>query len=824
MESTKDKSTKSVTKHAEGNLSEKAGSKDGSAIISSSGTAVSKNKEKNEKKVKNSAAASTSDASVATVSAGAAVAETNVSGDTVGTKTTDKKAAKKAADAAKKADLLSAALRKPATESSPASTVLVNPYSSDSLSKTTQPKATAGGGVDPLVPEPLDDLLSKVESLTNSVLSKKGQSKSYAEAAAPYTDQTVEDLKSQLEDVVRNRACETARRNAEEMVRMQDQLANDLIKRVWEPKYNTIVQAVENVKASIIATTDQAPTDAAMKMANDNPDHPVSIKLIEKKAQFDTTLSSLHDYLKDLEERLRLHLISKPLTHAEEKAKNEKDKIEALKKAENDAKAAFETNCSIFYEVKERDGKVLDHANFAYICKSLAQRKKVSFTDCARRSVDPNVFCEIKKLDPVSKSMVSAFTVNSEEQVVQPLGLAEQEVLAVCFKYWTKVCNSEHMKHIAPPHKLVANAVRLERDISSAVRKEKIEQRKTELESYKSSAGAPAVARPPVSAPSPLPSNQFAALDPDSNLTEQSPAHKQEAMISPMKRAARGGCVSAAGGERRTPAFPQSSYIAELCAVLIDVNRYAGGLPVGQADFTNSRAWTHEGMARPKVFELLTKLGYPVGTKADILRALEYLNCIASDDSVIQTKKGTGKTVRRVLCTSAKPTASHASSCDNSKQIPEDFPALSRLSTSSVAPAPAPASAPAPTVAGGGGSAPDATTIVPDAGGGGSAPAPDATTVVVPDVGGGGSAPAPAPAAVDIVQQIAKYKHCMRNKKGYMDLDQIRGDDMPSGAVNALDEILAYCKARKSEESLTAFLVSQNVIEVNGNATFRMIQ
>jgi hypothetical protein len=57
-----------------------------------------------------------------------------------------------------------------------------------------------------------------------------------------------------------------------------------------------------------------------------------------------------------------------------------------------------------------------------------------------------------------------------------------------------------------------------------------------------------------------------------------------------------------------------------------------------------------------------------------------------------------------------------------------------------------------------------------------------------------------------------------------MDLDQIRGDDMPSGAVNALDEILAYCKARKSEESLTAFLVSQNVIEVNGNATFRMIQ
>jgi hypothetical protein len=691
------------------------------------------------------------------------------------------------------------ALSKPATKIGPASTVLVKPSSSGSLSKTTPPKATAGGGVAPPVHESLDDLLSRVESLTNSVLSKKGHSTTYAEAATPHVNQTVEDLTSQLKEVVCSDACEKVRKDNEDMVRMQNQLAKHLFDTTWEPTRKIITSSIANVKAAIIATTDQAPTDDVMKMTLVKPEHPSAVQLVAAKAKFDDTLSKLNVDLKDLEERLRLHLLAMPLTHAQAKVKKENDKIQKVKQAAIAARTLFDSLRKLFF-----DGKASNHLGFATVCESLAEKGKLSFDTCIKSKVDPHTFAFIlMRENKESTAMTPAFVVCNEKREVRPLSaISPERIRDICFKFWTKfvVILAPRLgeKGMQPQH-LIANAVHFEKGLTPADRKEKLEQRKIQLESYKSSAGAPAVARTPASAPSSLPSNQFAALDSQSDITLP-----EILVIEPIKPvlktrggSAQVGCRSATSAGERASTTQSTKVGSELVHLLSQVNTYAHGIPANRADFLNPKAWSSCATNRAKIMNKLSELGFPVETMEEVFCALVELGCIESMDSVIQTKKGKAKSVRKVLCTSAKQTASHASSCGKSQGSQEAFPALSRSSNRSAAPAPAPA---------------DATTVV-----------------VVPAAGGGGgSAPAPAPdAAVDIDQQIAKYKHSMRNMMGCMVLDEIRGDEMPSGAVKALDAIHAHCKALNPPESLIPFLEARKVIEVievnHSASTFRVI-
>jgi hypothetical protein len=401
--------------------------------------------------------------------------------------------------------------------------------------------------------------------------------------------------------------------------------------------------------------------------------------------------------------------------------------------------------------------------------------------------------------------MIPAFVVCHERQDVRPLpaiSTATERMLDICFKFWTKICVQTAKNRGMQPQHLIANAVHFEKGLTPAERKENLEQRKIQLESYKkpsvASACASASASASASAPSPLPSNKFAALDKLSDITLQETPVIEELHKPVLKTrgvSAKGGCRSATSAGERASAAQSTKAGRELIEFVCQVSKYAGGIPANIVDFRNRMAWSQCGTIREHIMNSLRELGFPVGTMEEVFGALVELGCIESMDSVIQTKKGNAKSVRKVLCTSAKPTASHASSCCESQRSQEAFPALSRSSNRSAA------------------------------GGGGSAPAPDdATTVVVPVVGGGGSADLKTESQLDSLCKVYAIS-MLKMKQTKFQLDNMRDDDtIPVAAAKALDEIHAHCEALTPRVSLSSFLAARKVIEVNREAgTFRVI-
>ncbi len=552
-------------------------------------------------------------------------------------------------------------------------------------------------GVAPQVATPLKDLLAKVSAIKSEKPAvRAAPPTTFAQAAAPGPqDPAALELVAQLR-LEASVAHETEKKELQERKRAEmeaAQIAAVLLRRQlyeaamvkWTPVMKEIDDALETVKRSI-ASYSVMFTEESLKLAKNFPETEASKEILAKHHELFTLQKQLLQAQAD-------HQAGKPMSVDEEAAFKEKKAkaqaeldAKAARKAEADAKKAtdaqklaYETNVVAFYAAPtESDSKKLHH-NFAQVCKTIATKGAISFTDCCMNNIDPKVLTKItttimvsteqhkepteQHKEPTEQHKEPIFVLNESSQMVQivpnvrelftpyksgSVKSAQEYIIwcvkSVCYKFYTKFVIPFSFSVGMQPNHFLQNAVYFEADYSPEERAEKVRARKEELSQFK-----PSKAHQKESVPAaPAESNEFAPLAPHSDVVlsdlqvvppePRKPALKTRGVVG-------GGCAAAVGGERR----PSTSELkVQLREEVINVGKAAGGIPVGPANFPNAMAWTSCGQAKGTILRALKSLGHPVDTEGQILAALVEQGLIEKEDSTVKSKKGADKPVRKV--------------------------------------------------------------------------------------------------------------------------------------------------------------------------------